>query len=77
MIISANGDPYASFFGRGVEKDYWPDGTAECDLNDNVWRQDGGLITTRVDLPVTQLRFGDTGGGDEEGIHRLGQLKCR
>ena len=31
-----------------------------CDANDNVWREDSGLLTDKTKLPVKQLRFGDT-----------------
>ena len=51
-----------------------------CDSNDDVWREDSGLLTDKSKLPVTQLRFGDTGiasdGADEKGYHTLGKLKC-
>ena len=48
-----------------------------CDINDNVWREDSGLLTDKTKLPVKQLRFGDTGDGyGEEGYHTLGKLKC-
>ena len=46
-----------------------------CDANDNVWREDSGLLTDKSHLPVRQLRFGDT-GGIEKGYHTLGKLKC-
>jgi len=46
-----------------------------CDKNDQVWREDSGLLTDKTHLPVKQLRFGDT-GGSEEGYHTLGKLKC-
>ena len=46
-----------------------------CDKNDRVWREDSGLLTDKTRLPVKQLRFGDTGGGDQ-GYHTLGKLKC-
>ena len=46
-----------------------------CDRNDNVWREDSGLLTDKTKLPVKQLRFGDTGSG-EKGYHTLGKLKC-
>ena len=46
-----------------------------CDKNDNVWREDSGLLTDKTKLPVKQLRFGDTGYG-QEGYHTLGKLKC-
>ena len=47
-----------------------------CDKNDYVWREDSGLLTDKTKLPVTQLRFGDTGGSREQGYHTLGKLKC-
>ena len=53
-----------------------------CSMNDAVWREDSGLLTDNTQLPVKQLRFGDTGidGGnsvkDEKGYHILGKLKC-
>ena len=49
-----------------------------CDKNDNVWREDSGLLTDKTKLPVKQLRFGDTGDLEkqETGYHTLGKLKC-
>ena len=47
-----------------------------CDKNDNVLREDSGLLTEKSDLPVVQLRFGDTGGSNEYGYHTLGKLRC-
>ena len=47
-----------------------------CDKNDYVWREDSGLLTEKRDLPVLQLRFGDTGSASEKGYHTLGKLKC-
>ena len=32
-----------------------------CDGNENVWREDSGLLTDKTQLPVKQLRFGDIG----------------
>ena len=46
-----------------------------CDKNDNVWREDSGLLTDKTKLPVKQLRFGDVSSA-EEGYHTLGKLKC-
>ena len=51
----------------------WP---CNCDANDDVWREDSGFLTIKSDLPVTQLRFGDTGRAYEEGYHTLGKLEC-
>ena len=47
-----------------------------CDKNDKVWREDSGLLTDKTQLPVKQLRFGDTEEAEEEGYHTLGKLKC-
>ena len=47
-----------------------------CDKNDNVWREDSGLLTDKTKLPVKQLRFGDTGDSGEKVYHTLGKLKC-
>ena len=47
-----------------------------CDKNDNVWREDSGLLTDKTKLPVKQLRFGDAGGNFDQGYHTLGKLKC-
>ena len=38
-----------------------PSQLCNCDMNDSGWREDSGLITNKSHLPVTQLRFGDTG----------------
>ena len=53
-----------------------PSHPCNCDKNDDVWREDSGLLTEKTHLPVKQLRFGDTGDGSEEGYHTLGKLKC-
>ena len=51
-----------------------------CDKNDNTWREDSGYLTDKNTLPVTELRFGDTGtinsGKHESGYHTLGKLRC-
>ena len=47
-----------------------------CDKNDDVLREDSGLLTEKSHLPVLQLRFGDTGSSQEYGYHTLGKLKC-
>ena len=47
-----------------------------CDANDNVWREDSGLLTDKTKLPVKQLRFGDTGRWWEKGYHSLGKFMC-
>ncbi|XP_068678275.1 contactin-associated protein 1-like isoform X2 [Montipora foliosa] len=47
-----------------------------CDNNDLVWREDSGLLADKTNLPVKQLRFGDTGNAGEQGYHTLGKFKC-
>ena len=47
-----------------------------CDKNDDVWREDSGLLTNKSELPVMQLRFGGTSGSTEIGYHSFGKLKC-
>lgn len=32
-----------------------------CDADSRIWQVDGGDIIEKDDLPVKQLRFGDTG----------------
>ena len=45
-----------------------------CGKNDHVWREDSGLLTEKSQLPVLQLRFGDTEDSNEEDITRLESL---
>ena len=47
-----------------------------CDKNDNKWHEDSGFLIDKNTLPVTALRFGDTGGDAEEGKHSSGKLRC-
>ncbi|XP_019633439.1 PREDICTED: contactin-associated protein like 5-3-like [Branchiostoma belcheri] len=54
-------------------------GRCYCDSNTDHWREDSGFLSNKDDLPVTQLRFGDTGGyrgRNEEGYYTLGKLIC-
>ena len=47
-----------------------------CSMNDLTLREDSGYLTDKNTLPVTQLRFGDTGSSSESGYHTLGKLRC-
>ena len=47
-----------------------------CDANDPTWREDSGYLTDKNTLPVTELRFGDTGSSFEKGYYTLGKLRC-
>ena len=51
-------------------------GKCNCDKNDYTWREDSGYLTDKNTLPVTELRFGDTGNSAEKGYHTLGKLRC-
>ena len=51
-------------------------GNCNCDQNDRARHEDSGYLTDRNTLPVTELRFGDTGAGHESGYHTLGKLRC-
>ena len=53
-----------------------PSYSCNCDKNDYVLREDSGLLTDKSNLPVRQVRFGDTGESYEKGYHTLGKLKC-
>ena len=35
-----------------------------------------GFLGDKSILPVSELRFGDTGGSVEQGFHTLGKFKC-
>ena len=50
-----------------------------CDQNEDFWTEDSGYLMDKSTLPVTELRFGDTGttrGLNEIGYHTLGKLQC-
>ena len=88
--VALNGEKM--FYWGGVDSDPYkcacslnntcadPNYDCNCDKNDNTWREDSGFLTDKSKLPVTQLRFGDTGitddGIDEKAYHTLGKLKC-
>ena len=46
-----------------------------CDKNDRVWREDSGLLTDKTKLLVKQLRFGDTGYGQEVRLPHTGETE--
>ena len=47
-----------------------------CDQNIESLEEDSGYLTDKSTLPVSELRFGDTGAYDEYGSHTLGKLEC-
>ena len=50
-----------------------------CDSREKKWNEDSGYLKNKSTLPVSELRFGDTGGtlGSDMGYHTLGKLQCR
>ncbi|XP_027058141.1 contactin-associated protein-like 2 [Pocillopora damicornis] len=55
----------------------FPKFKCNCDANDLGERTDYGYLTDKSKLPVTQLRFGDTGSNDKDkGKYSLGPLHC-
>ena len=53
-----------------------PNYGCNCGANDNVRREDSGLLTDKTKLPVKELFFGDNGKLDGQGYHTLGKFKC-
>ena len=51
-----------------------PGKVCNCDMNDNVWRQDDGLITNLPDLPIHSIKAGDTG---KNGQGKVRIMSCR
>eukprot|EP00795_Rhopilema_esculentum_P007112 gene7112-12765_t len=47
-----------------------------CDAHSREWREDSGYLRYKEDLPVSEVRFGDTGGSGEEAYFTVGKLKC-
>ena len=43
-----------------------------CDTNDNVWREDSGILSEKEYLPINEVRFGDKGSSIEKGYHTVG-----
>ncbi|XP_060526188.1 neurexin-4 isoform X1 [Cylas formicarius] len=60
--------------GTCVDPTKW----CNCDSGDRAWQVDAGDLTEKNDLPVKQLRFGDTGNAldEREGRYTLGPLIC-
>jgi hypothetical protein len=47
-----------------------------CESVQDQWVEDSGFLVDKEYLPVSELRFGDTGSTSEEGYHTLGKLVC-
>ena len=53
-----------------------PDYDCNCDSEKPQWLEDSGFLSDKSTLPVTEMRFGDTGGSNEKGYHTLGKFMC-
>jgi len=77
MMYWGGASPESDMCACGMNDSCATGGACNCDANDMTWREDSGLLTDKSKLPVTQLRFGDTGDPRvEKGFHTLGKLKC-
>ncbi|XP_050395957.1 contactin-associated protein-like 4 [Patella vulgata] len=48
-----------------------------CQINDNVWREDSGFITNITALPMITFEGGDTGSTHERAYVTIGPLRCQ
>ena len=77
MSYWGGASPESDMCACGMNDSCATGGACNCDANDMTWREDSGLLIDKSKLPVTQLRFGDTGDPRvEKGFHTLGKLKC-
>ena len=53
-----------------------PNRGCNCESVNYQWGEDSGFLVDKEYLPVSELRFGDTGDSSEEGYHTLGKLLC-
>ena len=53
-----------------------PKHDCNCDSEKSQWLEDSGFLSDKSTLPVTEMRFGDTGGQREKGYHTLGKFMC-
>ena len=51
-------------------------GLCNCVRNDATWREDSGILNEKEYLPVSEVKFGDTGDAGEMGHHTVGKLAC-
>ena len=47
-----------------------------CDSEKFQWFEDSGFLSDKNTLPVSEMRFGDTGEPWEKGYHTLGKFMC-
>ena len=52
-----------------------PTSLCNCDISDNTWRSDSGLLSRKTSLPATELKFSDI-SAKKFGKFYLGALLC-
>ena len=63
--------------GVAIDPANWPSAPDQCNINDSVWRSDGGDITNPEYLPIGTIFHGDTGNSAEQANYDLGPLRLR
>ncbi|CAH1403187.1 unnamed protein product [Nezara viridula] len=65
---------HCGLMGSCIEETKW----CNCDSGFDSFQTDEGELTDKNELPVRQLRFGDTGGplDEKSASYRLGPLRC-
>ena len=53
-----------------------PKYNCNCDSEKPQWLEDSGFLSDKNTLPVSEMRFGDTGDQGEKGYHTLGKFMC-
>jgi hypothetical protein len=77
-VIRSDGIDYSRWHTPSgpVAATNWPGGTTQCDLNDAVWRQSGGTITVKAQVPITRVENGDA-TSPEDAYFTIGTLRVR
>ena len=77
-VLNCKGVAYGWWVSRQGYKMRWKcqGWKCNCDKNSGGLREDSGYVTDKNRLPVSELRFGDTGSYYECGYHTLGKLLC-
>jgi hypothetical protein len=77
MLYWGGSTPSAKSCACGMNRTcYYPNKFCNCENVAGEWAEDSGYLVDKDYLPVSELRFGDTGSLKEEGYHTLGKLFC-
>ena len=77
MLYWGGSNPNAKSCACGMNRScYDPIKLCNCESVEDKWVEDSGYLVDKEYLPVSELRFGDTGNSNEEGYHTLGKLLC-